>query len=109
MLGLFKMNKHNTPLIAGILQQEGLTYIPEAHNYLKIGTTIIDCTFPGSYNTGFIKDIMIETEINPHQITDHKIRFHKDHLEKWLKASSLPFSLQELWQIREHCIAALGT
>jgi hypothetical protein len=35
MLGIFMMDKNNTPSIAKVLQQYNLSAIPEAHNYLR--------------------------------------------------------------------------
>ena len=108
MLALFKMNKYNTPAISKILLKENLEYIPEAHNYLKIENSIVDCTFPNSFRLNFINDLITETEIESNQIGDYKVSFHKQYLKTWLlQKSSLTISLQNLWIIREKCIAAL--
>ena len=110
ILGLFRMNEHNTPAVSKILLKENLDYIPEAHNYLKIDNTIVDCTFSNSSKLNFITDLILETEIESNQITDYKVNFHKQYLETWLlKEPSLSMSLQELWLIRENCISALSS
>ncbi len=109
MLGLFKMSRHNTPAVAKILIDEHLEYIPEAHNYLKIDNSIIDCTFPHSSESTFVHDLIIEVEINSNQIAEYKINFHKEYLKHWLTTQpDISLSLDQLWLIRERCIAAMG-
>jgi len=44
-LGVFKMNRDNTPKITAILDTYDIDYIPEAHCYLKVDNTIKDITF----------------------------------------------------------------
>ncbi|HMJ47394.1 MAG TPA: hypothetical protein VK498_08690 [Ferruginibacter sp.] len=110
ILCLFKMNKHNTPVISEILSKNNLDYILEVHSYLKIGSQVLDCTFPNSKSLLFIDDIISETEIESHQITDFKVNFHKKYLGQWLdNQSSLSIPFQELWQIREACIEKLSS
>lgn len=106
MLGLFKMNAINTPSVKKVLDKYDLAYIPEAHNYLKYNDTIIDCTTTKQLN--FQPFLLEETEIKTNQITEHKVAYHKQYLFNWLKNNSLPYSEQEIWQIREACIAALS-
>lgn len=106
MLGLFKMNASNTPSVKKVLDKYGLDYIPEAHNYLKYNDTIIDCTTTKELN--FQPFLLEETEIEVTQITEYKVAYHKQHLFNWLKNNSLPYSAQEIWQIREACIAELS-
>ena len=51
---------------------------------------------------------MEEIEIQPSQITDFKVEYHKNYLEKYLQQDpEIKYSLQEFWQIREECIAVL--
>lgn len=107
-LGIFKMNKENTPKIADTLATYGLEYIPEAHNYLQAGNQVIDCTTANASGENFMSDLMTEIEIQPDQITSFKVDFHKQILAKWLaENNTLGYTLPELWAIREACISDL--
>ena len=53
------------------------------------------------------KDILIEIAIDTDQIGDWKKQYHQSVLEEWLKRDQLDYTLEELWRIRENCIAAL--
>ncbi len=106
-LGIFKMNGENTPKIKDILDQYGLDYIPEAHNYLKIQGEIYDCTTQNSSEMNFAQDLLQEIEIQPEDVSDFKIKFHKNYLEKWIADKS--YSLDEIWKVRESCIKSLSS
>ncbi len=109
ILGIFRMNGVNTAPIAATLEKYGLSYIPEAHNYLKYGDTILDCTKTGFGPANFVTDLLSETEIAPFDITGPKVRLHRQYLADWLPESDRPdLSLEELWQIREQCIRDLS-
>lgn len=109
MLCLFKMNSRNTPSITSLLAEHKLDYIPEAHNYLKVGTKTIDCTFPKTTLNLYEDEILYEMEISPDQITDFKVNYHKAYLQKWLKEQrSLSISFEQLWEVREACIASFS-
>lgn len=107
-LGIFKMSAENTPAVTEVLQAHQLAFLPEAHNYLSIGNTVIDCTKAGSKPADFINDLIIEIEIAPQDIVDFKVAYHQAFLAKWLKRQELSLSLPELWTIREKCIASFG-
>ncbi len=106
MMGIFRMNVQNTPQTKRVLSEYGLEYIPEAHNYLKYNGSVIDCTTTKTLD--FQPDLLEESIIEPEQIADYKVAYHKLFLSEWLKTSQLPYSLDEIWGIREKCIAALG-
>ena len=107
--GLFRMSSQNTPEISSTLNKYGLEFIPEAHNYLKYKSNILDYTKPDAHAINFIDDLIEEIEILPHQITDYKVTYHKKYLEKWLENNSeIKLSLAELWTIREQCISDLS-
>ena len=108
ILCIFKMNPQNTPKLADILEKHQLPYIPEAHNYLKFRDAVLDYTFPGSL-TDIKKDVLEELIIEPHQITTFKVDHHKNFFRTWLSANAhLPYSLPEIWEIRERCIQKLS-
>lgn len=108
-IGLFRMNAVNTPKIAATLNKYKLDYIPEAHNYLKWKNLVLDYTNKTSSFTDFEKDLIEEIEILPHQITEFKVTYHKQYLKAWLEAEQEKnLTLDELWTIREQCIADLS-
>ncbi len=109
IIGLFRMNAVNTPKIAATLNKYQLGYIPEAHNYLKWKNQVLDYTHRSSSYTDFEKDLIEEIEIQPHQITEFKVTYHQQYLKAWLATEQgLNLTLDELWTIREQCIADLS-
>lgn len=108
MLGIYRMDGQNTPGIGPVLHQHRLSYLPEAHNYLRVHGHILDFTGLEAGGAGFEQSLLREVEIRPEQITDFKVRFHQETLAEWLEKEALPFSLAEIWRIREACIAAIG-
>lgn len=109
IVGLFKMNKKNTPQVSSTLQKYNLEYIPEAHCYLKFEDQIIDLTKLNSKPTDFLDELIEEIEIIPEQITDFKVNYHKNYLASWLdKNKQINLSLNDLWKIREECIQKLS-
>ena len=108
IVGLFKMNKNNTPEISETLNKNLLEFIPEAHCYLKFEDHIIDLTKINSKPTDFSDDLIEEIEISPEQITDYKVNYHKNYLVTWLdKNEQINLSLNDIWKIREQCIQDL--
>ena len=109
MVGLFKMNKRNTPEIAKTLEHNKLEYIPEAHCYLKYNNIILDYTKNNSKPSNFIDDLIEEMEISPDCISDYKLNYHKNYLKKGLdKNESIKLSFDNIWEIREQCIQDLA-
>lgn len=109
VIGLFKMNKINTPEISATLLENKLEYIPEAHCYLKFEGQILDLTKINSDPTVFLDDLIEEIEILPEQITDYKVNSHKNYLVTWLDNNrQIHLSLNDIWKIREQCIQDLA-
>jgi hypothetical protein len=107
IIAMYKMSGLNTPAVSVTLKKHGLVYIPEAHNYLKYKERIFDFTRIPAFNVA--ADLLEETEIMPEQIGAHKIAYHKNYLENWLKENETGLELEELWSIREQCIRDLFT
>nr|WP_321235537.1 hypothetical protein [uncultured Psychroserpens sp.] len=107
-LGVFKMNADNTPKIASILETHQLTYIPEAHCYLKHDNLILDITFGSTNDITFIDTILHEEIIRPNQIGTYKVELHQAYLKSWIKSEKLSISFEKLWAIREACILAIS-
>ncbi|WP_298757321.1 hypothetical protein [uncultured Psychroserpens sp.] len=107
-LGVFEMNARNTPKIKTVLKEYKLDYIPEAHCYLKLNGEILDITFNNDYTPSFENTLIYEVAIEPEQIGDYKVDFHKSFLKTWIKNENLRISFNQLWKIREACILAIS-
>lgn len=107
-MGIYRMNGKNTPGVRQELAKSELEYIPEAHCYLKQDDLIIDCTTANSTSNSFVNDLIEEQEIQPFQVFDYKVEYHKMFLKNWLQSADLSLDLEGLWKIRERCIRALS-
>ncbi len=108
MLGIFMMTEANTSKITTVLKKYDLKEMPEAHNYLKYKNEILDFTRKNSSPENFIHDWVQEIEIQPFQITDFKIDYHRNFLKNYLlENSAISYNLEAFWKIREECILAL--
>ena len=106
-IGIYKMNEQNTK-IGSILAENNIKYIPEAHCYLSIDNQYVDVTSKDSDFEKLRKDILEEIEIEPFQVVDFKVNYHKEFLKKWLIENNIKFTFDEIWTIREQCIANLS-
>jgi hypothetical protein len=84
---------------------------PEAHCYLRSGGKRIDITraFSGR-RIEPIEQFLYEEEIAPNQITRYKTAVHKNFLMKWIADNGglSGLSFEDVWEIREECIARLS-
>lgn len=108
-LCIFPMNENNTPGVGAVLDRYKLEYLLESHVYISYDDKRYDFTFPERSEMKWENDILIETQIDVDQIKDYKVAYHKNILSDWIEHDKLPFTLKELWQIRESCIHALQT
>jgi hypothetical protein len=107
IIGIYKMNESNTN-IGTILTDNDIEFIPEAHCYLKIDAVRVDCTTPKSNFAKIEKDILEEIEIEPFQVGEFKIDYHQNFIKNWLSNSKSKITFEQLWTIREQCIAFLS-
>ncbi len=109
-LGIYEMHERNTPGVGIVLDQHGLSAIPEAHCYLAYQGVRIDITRSGAEPTEPISRFLYEEAIVPEQIGDYKVQLHQRFLCDWIAEKGSPTSLSfaEIWRIREKCIAALA-
>lgn len=108
ILGMYKMSASNTRNLENVLSKNSLDYLPEAHCYLKIDGERLDFTSPNSDFNKIKNDILLEKEIQPQQVVEFKVAFHKNYLQDWIKTEKVPFNFNEIWNIREQCIANLS-
>jgi Family of unknown function (DUF5522) len=110
-IGIYKMTAENTKGIGNVLAINGLAYLPEAHTYLKHRKRIFDFTTKNSNeNTAFANDLLYEIVVDADKILTEKANLHRGFLKKWLTTQPelAHFSVSDIWQIREACIAALS-
>ena len=110
MLGVYEMSEANTPGVGAVLARNGLNSIPEAHCYVVWEGTSIDVTRSGVEPSEPIGRFLQEEMIAPEQIGEYKVAWHEAFIRDWANegkdGSGLTF--EQLWKIREDCIAALG-
>lgn len=104
MLGIYRMNKKNTPNIGTALNDCPFDYIPEARCYVKISNIRTDYTTAQSGFKKIESDLIDELEITPEQVAEFKVDYHKRFLKKWIAKNEIDHTFNELWQIREKCI-----
>lgn len=107
-IGIFKMNEANTSKIYPLLTRNAIDYIPEAHCYLKINSIPVDVTTTESFYEKIHNDIVEEIEIEPYQVADFKVEYHKKFLKNWISKTNCSKSFDEIWNIREQCIEKLS-
>lgn len=108
ILGIYKMKPSNTPKIANVLIDNTIECIPEAHCYLKVDQIRVDFTTNDSEFKKIEEDIIQEKEIEPEQVSEFKVEYHKNYLKKWITESKIGLNFEEVWQIREKCIEKLS-
>ncbi len=107
VLGIYRMNKKNTPNIGDVFKENPIDFIPEAHCYLKINNVRTDITTIESNFEMIKSDIIQELEIEPEQVEEFKVNYHKNFIKNWLKTTNSNFDFDKIWEIREKCIANL--
>ncbi len=107
-LGLIFLDEKNSPPISNILREYNLVSLPESHVYLDYHGERLDITFPNTINYSMTYPLLKEIFISPEQIGEFKIAWHKTAIKEWLASQTLPYGVDEIWKIRELCIAALN-
>lgn len=107
VVGIFLMNRTNTPEIADILQEYAVTEIPEAHCFLKYAQSRWDFTRYEEANSPLAShEFVYEEAIQPGQIGEYKTRLHKEWIRKWIAVNASPVHVpfDRFWEAREKCI-----
>jgi hypothetical protein len=111
VIGIYEMHERNTPGIGPILNKYALAMLPEAHCYLRFRGNRIDVTREvGANPPEFVARFLHEEDIMPEQIGGYKTTLHRNFLQRWLTETG-PVAgrdIEEIWRIREECIAALS-
>jgi hypothetical protein len=101
------MTESNTPKIGTILTENSIEFIPEAHCYLKINGKRTDLTSEQSEFKKIEKDIIQEREIEPKQVAEFKVNYHKRFIKNWLTINKSKYEFKDIWNLREKCIKNL--
>lgn len=110
-LGIYAMHERNTPGVGSVLTRHGLASLPEAHCYLTYAGRRVDITRSGAEPTEPITQLLHEEPITPEQIGAYKVILHRQYIKAWVNINANEVrgrSVEEMWRIREECIAALG-
>ena len=105
-VGIFRMSEVSTPGVGQILERAGLSFIPEAHCYLTVGSSRFDFTGLESGTVSPFASLDEEVFVEPEALTREKLALHKRAIERW--APSVGLSFEAAWAVREQCIAALA-
>ncbi len=103
VVGIYEMNDSNTSGIGAILQQYGLAAIPEAHCVVWHNGHYADITRQTASSEPIV--FVHEEFIEPWQVAEYKVQMHRQYLRAWCERNGLLFD--DVWNIREQCIAAL--
>ncbi len=107
-LGIYEMSERNTPGIGAVLSKHGLAFVPEAHCYLIYNGTRIDVTRDAVIAAEPIARFLHEETIAPEQIGDYKVAMHQAWMREWVAREMPNRNWEQVWKIREACIAALS-
>lgn len=108
VLGMYLMSGHNTPGVGDVLHAHGLRAIPEAHCVLRWQDCLVDLTRALPDPPPPLEFLHTRT-ITPADIAAHKPEIHRRYLAEWIATHEPGRTLDEIWRIREACIAALAT
>ena len=108
LIGIYRMTATNTPKIASVLRANAIEFIPEAHCYLLVDGVRMDFTAAHSDFQGIADDVLQEKEIQPEQVTEFKVNYHKAYIQQWLKNTRSELQFDQIWDIREQCIQKLS-
>lgn len=106
---VFRMNAQNLPLTAPILAKYNLNYLPEVHVCLDIKGILHDVTWKGRTLPAPEQDFMFARSADIKQIYHLKKMLHHRCMDAFVaEHPGRPFNAEQLFQIREECIAALN-
>ena len=104
-----RVARHCRRACARVLSAHGLDSLPEAYCCLRYAGHRVDVTRCGVLLRTPITYFHDEWSIEPAQIGAHKVVLHQSYLRRWLcDRPALALSPEDLWRIREACIAALA-
>jgi hypothetical protein len=108
LLGIYMMREENTRGVGNVLERHGLDAIPEAHCVLEVAGERIDASRRSRSGNYPSIEFLRQEVITPDQVNDYKRAFHRRYIADWASTGGGGGrDPDELWRIREECIAAL--
>lgn len=104
-IGMYAMSECNTPGVGRVLKQASLAVIPEAHCYLTVHDQRLDFTGLEMGRASPFETLCVERFVDPEQLARIKPAWHREYIGRWARARGL--SGDDVWRVREQCIAAL--
>ncbi len=105
MLGAFVMTKRTHPEVGYILDGADLPGLPEAHCFLRVGDRRLDLSGLGERRL----ELYGERPLAINEINDFKQDWQRARIAEWQQQGFAPgWTVDELWDLRERCAAALG-
>jgi hypothetical protein len=111
VVGIYEMSERNTPGVGHVLAEYSLTCVPEAHCCLRYEGIRIDVTRTlATAPAEPVLHFLYEEEITPPQIGEYKVHLHQNFIRRWLAQgrNAVGRDCDEIWRIREQCIATLS-
>jgi len=105
-LGFFEMSEDNVPGVGKVLEEAGLRTILEAHCFAIVGSRPLDLT--GLPHGGADAEYVKRRTMDPSDM-GKKAQWHRTALAAWGGLHAPTLSPEELWTVREKCIAALSS
>ncbi|MFP4545062.1 MAG: hypothetical protein ACLFQU_12585 [Candidatus Kapaibacterium sp.] len=107
MTGIFPLSTVYSGKLVPVLKAGGISYVPEAHAYLKYEGKIYDFTRKENTPADIFGKFDAEREADPYELYISKNEFHKDYIKEHL--DDFPGkSFDDIWRIREACIETLS-
>lgn len=106
MVGFYRMCEDNTPGVGKLLEEAGLSYLPEAHNYLIFRDKRYDFTGLKEGKSSPFDSLYFERPINLEELPQIKKTLHQAEISKFAK--QLRLDPQNIWETREACIRAVS-
>ncbi|MNL81390.1 hypothetical protein D3C87_2084860 [compost metagenome] len=75
---------------------------------MKINNERVDCTTATSNFDKIKNDVLEEIEIEPFQVDVFKVDYHQSFIKNWLSKTNSEITFEQIWAIREQCIAFLS-
>lgn len=104
-VGVYDMNEDNTPGVGVVLDEAGVSSLPEAHCYLTVDHQRLDFTGLPPGKRSVFSALTQEHFPHPDALADRKSEIHRQAL--WVWASGQGMTLDQVWSLREACIEAL--
>lgn len=107
MVGIFLMNEETHPQLKSIFEADEIIGVPENYAFLRCGQQRFDFSNSNWSLVDYEHRIVREQRCDPGQMHDWKPMIHKHYIGGWLKRQQLERSEEEIWSLREKCLAQL--